>query len=403
MIFNEKDTERRQHLGAILKGIHSKIPQTSVDKSTIGDSEICKGFLDGIEVERLIIYLRAVGCQYQRDNEHGGCTMCGHITGTTRGEKISAEQFMAQFDKAIAGRDFSKLPIVCLYNEGSLLNDNELPAEARNHMLKRLGEIPAIKKIIIESRPEYVTNERCKAIKSFLPKRQVEVGMGLESSNEYIRQMCLNKGLNIEEYANAVRLLKEHEIKSLAYVLQKPPFLTEKAGLEDAVSTTKWAFEQGVDTVSLEPTTVQQNTLIELLYNMGEFEPPWLYSAFKTVQQTAHLGPIRIGGYEYFPEPKVFARGYCFREVASGPDHEVVERYNASHDMNIINYYLDESRAKGRRGVPDFQDWQNDLLEDKSIQQKIDEFLDKYKTATKLCRVAPKAGEPFCKGLGFRG
>ncbi len=83
------DDERKKKLGVILRKIHHLIPPIDIDTYAIGDYEIRKGFLDGHEIKRLIVYLRATGCQWMLDDENGGCAMCGHLAGTTRGgEKL---------------------------------------------------------------------------------------------------------------------------------------------------------------------------------------------------------------------------------------------------------------------------------------------------------------------------
>jgi len=300
------------------------------------------------------------------NDEHGGCTMCGHIAGSTLGEKISTEEYIIQFDKIIAQFDFADLPRVCVYNEGSFFNDDEMPSDAREYIFQKLNAIPEIKHVIFEARPEYLSAKKLDALKKAMPSKRIEIGIGFESSSEYVRQICLNKGFNAGEFLEAMRLLKDYGISSLAYVLMKPPFLSEFLAIEDSVNTIKWAFQHGVNVVSLEPVSVQKFTLIHLLHSTKQYRPPWIWSVLKVVSQIGHLGLVRIGGFEFYPPPFVCTHNCpTCNEVCVN----AIERYNANHDINVVNSTLAMNCANCK------DEWLNQLGESKGIEESIDEFL----------------------------
>ncbi|RKX76096.1 MAG: hypothetical protein DRP87_12810 [Spirochaetes bacterium] len=56
----------------------------------------------------------------------------------------------------------------------------------------------------------------------------------------------------------AVNLIEEYGFQSLAYILIKPPFLSEQEAIEEAIDTVKIAFELGFDAVSIEPLSVHE-------------------------------------------------------------------------------------------------------------------------------------------------
>ena len=339
------------------------------DTFAVGDYELRKGFLDGEKIKRLIIYLRASGCQWMLDDENGGCAMCGHLAGTTRGKRITAEEYITQFEKIVSQFDFSEIPMICIYNAGSFFNDNEIPPEAREPIYKKLRGITDIRHVIFESRPEYISVEKLDILKSIMPDKRIEVGIGLESSDEYVRQMCLNKGFKIDEFLEAVSLLKESGVYSLSYVLQKPPFLSESIAIEDSVNSIKWAFQHGVDIVSLEPVSVQKNTLIHLLYSIEEYRPPWIWSVLKVISQVGQLGLVRIGGFEFFPPPSV-----CTHNCPECNDicTNAIEDYNATNDIEIINSTL-AIECDTCKPI-----WRHQLSDAKSIEDSIDSFLSTF-------------------------
>ena len=334
----------------------------------IGDYEIRKGFLDGHEIKRLIIYLRSTGCQWMLDDENGGCAMCGHLAGTTRGRKITALEYETQFKKIISDIDFSDIPMLCVYNAGSFFNDNEISPEARLSIYSMIDQIKEIKHVIFESRPEYLDEDKIQILLNSIHNCQIEIGMGLESSDEFIRQVCLNKGFKLNEFDNALQLLSKYNIKSLVYVLLKPPFLEEEYAIQDSVETIKWAFGRGADIVSLEPISVQKNTLIHLLYSIGDYRPPWIWSVLKVITQVHELGLVRIGGFEFFPPPEVCTHNcpvcneYCINAI---------DQYNATNNINIIKDALgfDCTNCKAK--------WINSLTINNTPRDNIDVFLDK--------------------------
>jgi len=365
----DKNIERKQKLGAILKEIHRNIPPIKIDTFAVGDYEMRKDYLNGEKIKRLIVYLRASGCQWMLDDENGGCAMCGHLAGTTRGKRITEDEYIAQFDSIIAKFDFSEIPMICIYNAGSFLNDNEIPPIAREHIYKKLSSIKQIRHVIFETRPEYLSSDKLEVMKSILDDKRIEIGFGLESSNEYVRQMCLNKGYKIEEFLSGVKLLKKHGIFSLAYVLQKAPFLSESVAIDDAVTSIKWAFENGVDVVSLEPVSVQKNTLIHLLYSVEKYRPPWIWSVLKVISQVGNLGLVRIGGFEFFPPPSVCTHNCT---VCNEVCINSIEDYNATNDMNIVTSTLAINCENCKA------EWLQYLSESKGIEESIDEFIESF-------------------------
>lgn len=365
-----KDDLSRKKLGHIVKMIHQKIPKQQIDTTAIGDYERRKGFLERTAIERLIIYMRSSGCQWMLEDEFSGCTMCGHYAGSTLGSPIKAEDYIHQFNKIISQFDFKDIPMLCIYNAGSFFNNREMPQEARNHIYKTLHPIKDIKHIIFESRPEYISEQEMKHLRDSLPDKALEIGIGLESSNEYIRQVCLNKGCDLSKVLQALEIIKINKIKVLAYVLLKPPFLDENPAIEDAISSIDWAFKNGADVVSLEPVSVQNFTLTQLLYNMQLFRPPWIWSVFEVLKNTGNKGFLRIGGFEFFPPPSI-----CTHNCPSCNEVCVnaIEEYNASNDLTVI---LNAQKMECKTCK---KTWEVSLKSASSAKTNVERFLETFR------------------------
>jgi len=243
-----------------------------------------------------------------------------------------------------------------------------MPEEARMHIYGSLNKIKEIQHVIFESRAEFIRDHDMQLLRKSLPDKKIEIGLGLESSNAFIREECLNKGLDINKFLDALKMLRKNNINSLAYILLKPPFLDERPAIEDAIASINWAFDNGVDVVSLEPSSVQLYTLIHLLYNMNLFRPPWIWSLFKVVKNTGNKGQIRIGGFEFFPRPTISTHN-C--PVCNNYCANAVDEYNTSHNVSIISNALKmECECK--------KTWEASLQTSADIKENIDNFLNAY-------------------------
>jgi archaeosine synthase beta-subunit len=356
--------EVKNSLLDLKRNIRDLMPQLKelIDIKRVSTSEIKEGMLDNKPIKRVIIILRSVGCSWSL-NDHGGCAMCGHSLGTLRGDKISAELYCQQFDHEMSLYDFTNFPMLCLYNSGSFLNPNEIPKEAQHYMLDKINNTPGIKKLIIESRPEFITSEVLDEVESICTNIEIEIGVGLESYNEEIRDLCLNKGLSNNDFNEVGARIRGHKTKLLAYVLIKSPFLTEKEAIDDAINTVKFAFNIGFEVVSLEPVSVQDFTLTSYLYEAGYFRTPWIWSVIEIVKATHMLGFVRIGGFEFFPVPKIFTHNchLCNEKMI-----RAIQQFNSNYNISVFN----DLNCKCKN------DWEFDLSEvQPSLSERIRKIL----------------------------
>jgi len=289
-----------------LRELRSGSQKREFDTRTPAEVEINRFWLDGETVDRIMVVLRSTGCSHY--GTKSGCSMCGHYDGVSSAP-VSSEDYVAQWNGVLDGTaldagefDINRFPILCLYNLGSLLNPEEISPEAVREIFSSISDQPGIRKTIIESRAEYVTPDALRNIRE-VHRGLVEVGMGLESMNYQVRELCHHKNmpdLGVLERANST--LKDNDFRSLVYVNLKPPFLTEIEAVVDAVESSVYAFQMGADAVSIEPTSLQAHTLTDFLSNLGIYRVPWLCSVFKTVLDIKEaMGEdtldLRIGGY----------------------------------------------------------------------------------------------------------
>ncbi len=232
------------------------------------------------------VILRTKGCSWAL-GETGGCSMCGYIQDSTI-EEIDHIHIINQFDYALEKKikeisadkdDF----VLKIFNSGSFFDDDEISADVREHIYNKIAEVPKIKEIVVESRVDYITREKLKKMKNILENKYIEVAIGLETVNDYIRNIYINKGLKFEDFLKAVQICKKNNVGVRAYLLFKPPFLNEQTAIDDCVSSIQKLAELKVNTISINPLNIQKNSLVEYLWYQNRYRTPWFYSLFKCI------------------------------------------------------------------------------------------------------------------------
>jgi len=222
------------------------------------------------------VILRTRGCRLAAG---AGCSMCGYPLEGTQG--VGKEEITQQLDTALAEAPDEPLHLK-IFTSGSLLDTWELPREAQDAAIEKIREDGRVTRLSVETLPRFVTPENLERLQG---NYDHEIATGLESSNDQVRETCLNKDLDYQDYLDAVQTAKNHGTDVKTYALLKPPLLPEPTALRDAVQTGKDAIDAGTDTVSLNLCNVQTGTLVEHLYHLDEYRPPWLWTAHEAVKE----------------------------------------------------------------------------------------------------------------------
>jgi radical SAM enzyme (TIGR01210 family) len=244
----------------------------------------------------IFIILPTPGCTHAL-SDSGGCTMCSYIADSPL-EKVSSSELIDIFENLMERHEIEPKTAVKIFVSGSFLNEEELPKVARDEILKRLNKEENIEEVVVESRPEFVTEDMLKECLKLLPDKIFEVSMGLESSSDYIKKFRINKGFLNEDFERAVGTIKslksDYKITSKAYLFVKPILTSEKEAIEDAVASAKYAEETGVDRIAFSPATIHKGTLMEVLWRRGAYKPPWIWSIFEIIKRVRNLVKIPV-------------------------------------------------------------------------------------------------------------
>ena len=247
--------------------------------------------------------------------------MCGYAG---EGAPASADDLIIQFESAME-KCSPEVTVVKIYTSGSFLDSEEMPAAARIEILRRL-ENAGIKKLIIETRPEYVTPA---GVDECLTHLQTEFAMGLETANDLIREQLIRKGFLFQDFVRASEKIHRLGGGVKAYLLLKPPLLTEGQALRDAIASAR-AVRPYADMISLNLCNVQRNTPVERLWERGEFRPPWLWSALEVLK--AAPPPVICDPVGAGTRRGPHNCGLCDASLA-----EAIRKHDLTQDIGIFN------------------------------------------------------------------
>ncbi len=249
-----------------------------------------KEILNGEVMDSLVAILRGRGCYWAA---RSGCLMCGYSCDTI--QSITDDDMLAQFNVVMDFHESEEY--IKIYNSGSFFDNREMSDDTRDKILIMAGG-DGQRHVLVESRPEFIKAE---AIDRALEHvGSLEVAIGLESANDDIRKKCVNKGFSFDNFKRAATILKDRGVLVRTYILLKPPYLTEKEAIEDAVESAILADEYS-DIISINPINVQRNTTVERLWRKGLYRPPWLWSLAEVlkrakVETTSRLVSSPSGG-----------------------------------------------------------------------------------------------------------
>lgn len=290
----------------------------------------------GKAVPRWTIMLPAAGCAWAKAKD-GGCHMCGFAKGASNisgGKSLASDELLKYFKINETHVASSNPEIIAIYNGGSFFNPLEICLAGQMEIFREIANHPTIKKVFVESRPEYIDEENIKILLKMLGDKKLAVGLGLECASDEIRAKSINKGFTKKMYEAAVATLKKLGVSITTYVFVKPLFLSEKEAIEEAIRTVKYAFTSGSDEVALEAAFIQKGTVMEKYYKTKQFAPPWLWSIIEVVKNTRHLGIVRVGDFSDFPAPVALPQNcpYC-----SAKTRAILSLYKTSLDPNLFN------------------------------------------------------------------
>jgi radical SAM enzyme (TIGR01210 family) len=174
-----------------------------------------------------------------------------------------------------------------LYNSGSFFDSRAIPEEDYPRIASLVSHFDTV---IVESHPRLI-GDRCLQFRDML-KPELHVALGLETVNPDLL-LRLNKKMTLQDFTHSVSFLNSHGILVRAFILLRPPFLTEEEGVYWAERSFDLAFRVGVECCTVIPVR-EGNGAMDHLLEQGHFSRPDIRSLETVLEYGIGLNSGRV-------------------------------------------------------------------------------------------------------------
>lgn len=175
-----------------------------------------------------------------------------------------------------------------LYNSGNFFDRRAIPREDYDAIAAR---VRGFETVIVENHPR-LCGDDCLRFRDLIAPARLEVALGLETIHPDVLPR-LNKQMTLEDFSTAAALLHREGIDTRAFILLRPPWLSEEEGLEWAIRSIEFAFAQGVGCCSVIPAR-SGNGILDAMQVEGTFSPPRLSSLEAVLERGLALARGRV-------------------------------------------------------------------------------------------------------------
>jgi hypothetical protein len=187
----------------------------------------------------ILVILNTKRCSYQ-------CHFC-QLPAKCSKTWIPTENIVAQFEYVIneMKHSLSILTRVTLSNEGSILDTDTLSTDALITIVQAVNELRLVKRLVIETRLEYVHSEILRQIKEAAPRAATDILTGFETLDQETRDEILFKREPIEVFLSGLDRVGEVGADLTSYVLFKPnPSMTDEEAFNEAEKSMDFLADQ---------------------------------------------------------------------------------------------------------------------------------------------------------------
>lgn len=122
--------------------------------------------------------------------------------------------------------------------------------------------------LAVATRPDCITEEVVKLLKSYSENYYVWVELGLQTANDQTG-MLINRGYSSKQFSDAVALLNKYKIDVVTHIMVGLPGETN----DDLHNTVKFINNHNIQGLKIHSTYVIQNTKLAQMYYDGKYTP----------------------------------------------------------------------------------------------------------------------------------
>lgn len=291
----------------------------------------------------VVFYTQA--CRWSR------CLGCNLPSMVSR-EHVSYKALMKQIDNVMADPEVqsrrTSIEKIIVSNNGSVLDEDTFSSTALMYLIAKLNlNMPNLKALTMESRPEYVDLAELEFISRALAESDsrtgLEIAIGFEAFDNQIRNNVFDKGMTLEVFENLVKKMAPYGFRLKCYFMQKPvPDMSDADAVADIHKAIDYlsriSAENGVEiNMHLNPTYVASGTALEPAFREGTFTPPSLRDVAKAA---LHCKGKAISIFIGLSDEGLAVEGGSFIREGDEPLVEKLEQFNREQDYRILEAIL---------------------------------------------------------------
>ena len=245
---------------------------------------------DNQVIGRKKVILMSSGCSVAT------CTMCPFTNENNYGvsNDPNSHDFVTQVTKVLSRTSNEpNYEVLALYNDGSFFATREIPTDIQIKIAKLVAQA-GVHRLIVESLPQFITPKTLEPFIGALNGVELEIGIGFQSSDDFVRETLINTQISRPEFERALSIMAEFGVHAKIYLMVKPPFLTDLEAITDVVQSAEYLLTLGIQGVTLCPTQVSRNTVAWELWGSGYYQPPNLWTVVDTVRSVHNIFQIRV-------------------------------------------------------------------------------------------------------------
>lgn len=225
------------------------------------------------------------------------CSGCS-LPSLSAGRNIDFVALMAQTDFVYSRPDvisqLEHIRQIIVSNNGSVLDEKTFSSTALIYFIAKTNMlVPNLSVLTIETRPEYVDCEElaflARVIQEGKTPTDLEIAIGFEVYDNYIRNKVFRKGLSLSRIEQLVEKLARYNFRLKCYMMQKPvPEMTDDEAVKDIQNAIDYLdriatrFHVKVN-MHVNPTYVARGTGLEQAFRNGQYQPPHLRDVARAV------------------------------------------------------------------------------------------------------------------------
>ncbi|MFJ5733966.1 radical SAM protein [Streptomyces microflavus] len=224
------------------------------------------------------------------------CTMCPFTNFNNYGhdDETSRESLLDQVSRTLTRSEGEPAyEVLSLYNDGSFFAPREIPRNVQVE-IARLVAAAGVKRLVVESLPQFVTEQVLGPFVEALEGVRLEIGIGLQSADELVRETLVNTRISQKSFERALSVMAGHGVDPKIYLMVKPPFLSEGEAVSDVVASVDYLTGLGVRGMTLCPTRVSPHTVAWELWQAGQYTPPNLWTVVEAVRLVHERLAVRV-------------------------------------------------------------------------------------------------------------